>query len=90
MNLKKNIKYQDLTGMQTAYQTYLDERGDTYMVTETGKPHDLSSLTHSTIESINDEGYAGVALDLIEGLIGNQTNCSNLECTKWWSNYRYA
>ena len=42
------------------------------MVKETGKSHDLSSLSQTTIESINDEGYAGVALNLIEGLLGNK------------------
>ena len=68
--LKEKFEVQDLPGMQTAYQTYLDLRGDTYMVNETGKSHDLSSLSRTTIESINDEGYAGVALNLIEGLIG--------------------
>ena len=70
--LKDKFEVQDLPGMQTAYQTYLDLRSDTYMVTETGKPHDLSLLGRTTIETINDEGYAGVALDLIEGLIGNK------------------
>jgi 6-phospho-beta-glucosidase len=68
--LQEKFEVQDLPGMQNAYQTYLDLRGDTYMVNETGKPHDLSSLGRSTIESINDEGYAGVALNLIEGLNG--------------------
>ena len=70
--LKEKFEVEDLPGMQTAYQTYLDLRGDTYMVNETGKPHDLSSLSRTTIESINDEGYAGVALNLIEGLMGNK------------------
>jgi 6-phospho-beta-glucosidase len=70
LELKEKYNVHYLTGMQTAYQTYLDKRSDSYMVTETGRSHDLSSLTPSTIETISHEGYAGVALDLIEGLIG--------------------
>jgi len=72
LGLKENYEVHDLIGMQTAYITYLAERGDSYMVAETGKSHDFSSLTPSTIESISHEGYAGVALDLIEGLIGTK------------------
>ena len=70
--LKEKYEVQDFNGMQLAYHTYLDERGDTYMVHETGKSHDLSLLAPATIESINNEGYAGVALNLIEGLRGNK------------------
>ncbi len=61
----------NIDGMLAAYQAYLEERGSTYMSTETGKAHDLSALPADIIESMGDEGYAGVALDLIEGLSGN-------------------
>lgn len=71
--LKKKYEVQDINGMQVAYHAYLDERGDTYMVHETGKSHDFSSLPPATIESIINEGYAGVALNLIEGLLGNKS-----------------
>jgi 6-phospho-beta-glucosidase len=68
--------------MQACYKTYLDGRGSTYMVKETGKTHDLSSLDPEILKLISDEGYAGVALDLIESLIGNQSKTLflNLPC----------
>jgi 6-phospho-beta-glucosidase len=56
--------------MQSAYKTYLDLRGSTYMVKETGVSHVMSGLDPKIIKSLSDEGYAGVALDLIEALIG--------------------
>jgi len=62
----------DYNGMQDVYQAYLDQRGDTYMVSETGKAHDFSSIDSKLMESMSTEGYAGVALDLIEALIGNK------------------
>jgi 6-phospho-beta-glucosidase len=63
---------QDFSGMQAAYRAYLNERGSTYMVNETGKSHDLSTLVPKISESLFDEGYAGVALNLIEALMGNK------------------
>jgi 6-phospho-beta-glucosidase len=42
------------------------------MVKETGKSHDVSKFDMKVIESISAEGYAGVALNLIEALNGNQ------------------
>jgi len=60
----------DLDGMQRTYRTYLEQRGGTYMVGETGHAHDLASLPSAILSAIAGEGYAGVALDLIEGLIG--------------------
>ncbi len=63
---------QDLAGMQAAYHTYLDLRGSTYMLKETGKAHDLSFIDPQVLASIGDEGYAGVALNLIEALVGTQ------------------
>lgn len=68
--LKEKFKVHDYDGMQASYQAYLDLRGSTYMVKETGKPHDLSSLDPYLVESLSDEGYAGVALNLIEALNG--------------------
>jgi 6-phospho-beta-glucosidase len=70
--LKEKSIVQDLDGMQVTYQAYLDMRGSTYMVKETGKPHDISILDPKIIESISVEGYAGVALNLIEALVGNK------------------
>ena len=70
--LKQKYLSNDTAGMQKAYQTYMDNRSHTYMVTETGKSHDLSALNVQLSTAIIDEGYAGVALDLIETLVGNK------------------
>ena len=70
--LTEKYSTQDFSGMQSAYHEYLDVRGGTYMVNETGKSHDLSTLEPKIIELISDEGYAGVALNLIEALNGNK------------------
>ena len=70
--LKELFEQHDLEGMLKAHQDYLGERGNSYMVTETGIHQDLSSLEPEVVKSIADEGYAGVALNLIEGLIGKR------------------
>ncbi len=72
-DLREKSKDHDVDGMLAAYQAYLQERGSTYMATETGKATDLSSLPAEIIQSMVDEGYAGVALDLVEGLSGNKS-----------------
>ncbi len=69
--LKDKFDQKDQAGMQAAYQAYLDHRGATYMQKETGKPHDYSILDLGLSSAIVDEGYAGVALDLIEALGGD-------------------
>jgi 6-phospho-beta-glucosidase len=56
----------EAAGMLEAYRAYLGERGGTYMAAETGRGHAQGSVH----ESGGDEGYAGVALDLIEALSG--------------------
>lgn len=61
----------DIDGMQTVYHAYLDRRQLSYMVNETGKSHDYSHLDPALFESTTSEGYAGVALNLIEGLLGS-------------------
>jgi len=61
--------------MRSRYNAYLDRRGETYMARETGRSHARVKTTTQikpTQEQGEDEGYAGVALDLIEGLRGNQ------------------
>jgi 6-phospho-beta-glucosidase len=69
--LRGKYNTQDFAGMQSTYLEYLKLRGDTYMVKETGKSHDLSNLDSKLIEALSTEGYAGVALNLIESLMGN-------------------
>ncbi len=68
--LSEKFGVQDFEGMHKSYQSYLDERGTTYMLNETGKSHDISGLDPELIKSLSDEGYAGVALNLIEALSG--------------------
>lgn len=55
--------------MQTCYHNYLGERGSTYMVRETGAPHQIEEELQ---QALVGEGYAGVALDLMEALTGTQ------------------
>jgi 6-phospho-beta-glucosidase len=69
--LKEKYNANNFTGMKVTYQAYLDARNNSYMVSETGKSRNLSSLDPKLIETITDEGYAGVALNLIEALSNN-------------------
>ncbi|PWH13676.1 MAG: hypothetical protein DDG59_13940 [Anaerolineae bacterium] len=62
---------EDYEGMLRAYQAYLKQRGQTYMVNESGQAHNLEQLDAALAESLSSEGYAGVALDLIEALNGH-------------------
>jgi len=59
-------------GMQAVYQDYLRRRGGSYMETETGHSAGLEQMDPQLLQAIAGEGYAGVALDLIEGLSGRQ------------------
>ncbi len=61
---------EDVDEMQAIYHAYLDHRGETYMAGETGGGHTLAGLDARLIEALAGEGYAGVALDLVEGLLG--------------------
>jgi 6-phospho-beta-glucosidase len=56
--------------MRRAYQSYLEQRGGSYMAAETGQAHDLAGLDPVLVQALADVGYAGIALDLIEGLTG--------------------
>jgi 6-phospho-beta-glucosidase len=60
----------DLTAMRRTYQNYLEQRGGSYMASETGQTHDFAGLDPTIIRALAGEGYAGIALDLIEGLTG--------------------
>jgi 6-phospho-beta-glucosidase len=61
-DLRRSKAQGDLDGMLAAYRAYLGERGGSYMVAETGRGQ------HDGSKPADDEGYAGVALDLIEAL----------------------
>jgi 6-phospho-beta-glucosidase len=71
--LKEKYKQKDFAAMEAAYKDYQDRRGGTYMVRETGKTHDFSSVDSKLMESLSNEGYAGVALNLIEALLGSKS-----------------
>lgn len=61
----------DAGGMIQAYQAYLAGRGATYMAGETGA-NGHGALPPGLEAAIAGEGYAGVALDLIEALLGHR------------------
>ncbi|MEJ5203026.1 MAG: hypothetical protein WHV66_12405 [Anaerolineales bacterium] len=60
----------DFEGMRGAYMRYLDQRGSSYMQAETGRAPVHGDLERLAAEAAEGEGYAGVALDLIEALVG--------------------
>jgi 6-phospho-beta-glucosidase len=57
--------------MQACYQDYMADRGESYMLTETRQEQHLEKIDPGLLQALTGEGYAGVALDLIEGLVGN-------------------
>jgi 6-phospho-beta-glucosidase len=62
----------DVGGMREAHERYLRQRGDTYMTRETGSPHGHSALDPALVAAIAGQGYAGIALDVIEALSGGR------------------
>jgi alpha-galactosidase/6-phospho-beta-glucosidase family protein len=73
--LSKLVNENNQVLLLKVYYDYLHERGRTYMCDESGSdPHDLRrfepQLAHRLGLAMGGEGYAGVALDLIEGLSG--------------------
>ncbi len=67
-DLHRSRDAQDAEGMVRAYKEYLRQRGETYMSVETGHRH--ADLPPEVAEVFIGEGYAHVALELIEGLQG--------------------
>jgi 6-phospho-beta-glucosidase len=61
---------EDFDGMQASFERYHRARGASYFVAETGGKgsHDLSHLSREALEAMGDEGYAGVALNVMEAL----------------------
>jgi 6-phospho-beta-glucosidase len=59
-----------LAHMEARYQSYMNARSESYMVRETKHEHNLDEIDPGLFEALTGEGYAGVALDLIEGLTG--------------------
>jgi len=77
-DLRQKFDLGDFDGMLSAYHSYIHQRGDTYMFAETGKSHDLSMIDPNILKSLEVEGYAGVALNLIEALIGGKSTVQYL------------
>jgi 6-phospho-beta-glucosidase len=68
----------DQEGMEAAYRAYLGRREGSYMVGETADAHSPAGLNQKVLpqsdgvqQALADEGYAGVALNLIEALTGH-------------------
>jgi 6-phospho-beta-glucosidase len=68
-NLRDLMVAGELGKMSGRYHEYLQRRGETYMAKETGSQH-KAALDPRLAPALEGEGYAGVALDLIEGLDG--------------------
>jgi len=62
----------DVEGMRRAHEDYLHEREHTYMARETGSAHDPAAMAPALAAAIVGEGYAGIALDVIEALSGGR------------------
>ncbi len=58
--------------LNTVYQGYMNIRSGSYMVSETGKKHDFEGFSFQNPQALEGEGYAGVALDLVEALNGEK------------------
>jgi len=61
----------DAAGMEDRYIEYILERSESYMSVETGTKHSMpKGLTTEQLKKMAEEGYSGVALDIIEALSG--------------------
>ena len=73
-DLRRCWTAEDPQALLRTYFDYLDERGRTYMAAETGLDHSPETLGADLAarfaQALGGEGYAGVALDLIEALSG--------------------
>ncbi|MBN2549073.1 MAG: hypothetical protein JXB15_07950 [Anaerolineales bacterium] len=73
-DLRRNRTVENPQTLLKIYFDYLDERGRTYMTAETGASHEAGNigpeLAARFAQALGGEGYAGVALDLIEALSG--------------------
>jgi len=67
------IEKKEYQAIENIYQEYIQHRGSTYMQNETGGEITGGNLeTDKFIEQASGEGYAGVALELIESLQGKK------------------
>ena len=71
-DLERARAEEDFEALQRLFAAYHRERGETYFVSETGKSaHASGAAERETREAQADEGYAGVALRVMEALAGN-------------------
>ncbi len=80
-DLERARAEEDFDGLQRIAAAYHRERGETYFRSETGRqytnePDPSSLLTHDALDASealaqSNEGYAGVALNVLEALTGN-------------------
>ncbi len=76
-DLERARAAEDYEAMQAIFARYHADRGASYFVAETGgvleyEPgsHELSHLSAEAADALADEGYAGVALNVMEALAG--------------------
>jgi 6-phospho-beta-glucosidase len=76
-DLERARAAEDFEAMQAIFDRYHRARGDSYFVAETGggpaheaNGHDLSQLSPEQANALADEGYAGMALNVMEALAG--------------------
>jgi len=64
---------EDFEKMQGLFEAYHRARGESYFVAETGGKgtRDLSPMNYEQLEALADEGYSGVALNVMEALTGH-------------------
>ncbi len=79
-DLERARAAEDFEGMQASFARYHRDRGASYFVAETGgqATHDLSQLSPEAADALADEGYAGVALNVIEALAGTNGTSQTL------------
>lgn len=71
-DLERAYANKNLDEMQQLFSSYHRERVDTYFVSETRRNHTAPAANDgNTVEHLGDQGYAGVALTLIEALSSN-------------------
>ncbi len=65
---------EDFEKMQALFAAYHRRRGETYFVSETGgqTAHDLSHLNQHQLADLAETGYSGVALNVMEALLGHE------------------
>src|SRR5262249_10462839 len=73
-DLERARAEEDWEAMQCIFAAYHRQRGETYFVSETGGrgAHGLSALAQAELEAPAAEGYAGVALNVMAALAGNE------------------